>query len=199
MRFTVSKIWTELLAYVDAIVAIWPGGSGGHLRGWWVARRVQEWGGAGAVDERVKFQAPERMRFGRGVIIGANSFFAAAGSGEIVVGNSVGFNTNVHVNASMGGTIRIGNYCMLGPNVVLRTADHKFESTVIQMQAQGHRIGDIVIGDDVWLGANVTVVGGVNIGRGAVVGAGAVVTHDVASMTVVGGIPAKIIKVRGTG
>lgn len=52
----------------------------------------------------------------------------------------------------------------------------------------------IHIEDKVWLGANVTVCPGVTIGEGAVVAAGAVVTKDVASRTVVGGIPAKFIK-----
>lgn len=52
----------------------------------------------------------------------------------------------------------------------------------------------VVIGNGVWIGANVTILGGVNIGDGAVVAAGAVVTKDVPAKTLVGGVPAKIIK-----
>jgi len=192
----VNKVRRELIAYADALAAMWPGGSGSRLRVWWIARRVAGWGGGGAVDESVRFQAPERMRFGRGVMIGSHSFFAAAGSGAIEVGDGVGFNSNVHINASVGGVIRIGDRCLVGPNVVMRTADHRFDRTDIPIQAQGHRIADIVIEDDVWLGANVTVVGGVSIGKGAVVGAGAVVTRDVPPMVVVGGVPARVLKVR---
>lgn len=55
----------------------------------------------------------------------------------------------------------------------------------------------IRIGQDVWIGANAIVLAGVTIGDGAVVGAGAVVTKDVAPDTIVAGVPAKQIKVRG--
>jgi acetyltransferase-like isoleucine patch superfamily enzyme len=51
-----------------------------------------------------------------------------------------------------------------------------------------------VIGDRVWIGANATVLAGVTIGHGAVVAAGAVVTRDVAPDTVVGGVPARVIR-----
>ena len=52
----------------------------------------------------------------------------------------------------------------------------------------------VVIEDDVWIGGNVTVLPGVTIGQGAVVAAGAVVTRDVPPRTLVGGVPAKVIK-----
>jgi acetyltransferase-like isoleucine patch superfamily enzyme len=55
---------------------------------------------------------------------------------------------------------------------------------------------DIVVGEDVFLGARVTVLPGVTIGRGAAVGAGSVVTKDVAAETVVAGNPARVIRVR---
>jgi acetyltransferase-like isoleucine patch superfamily enzyme/SAM-dependent methyltransferase len=136
------------------------------------------------------------MHFGRGVTIGSSSFFAAAGVGTIVVGDRVSFNTNVHVNASVGGAIRIGDDCLVGPNVVLRSADHRFDLADVPIREQGHRVADIVIEDNVWIGANVTVVGGVRIGKDAVVAAGAVVTRDVAPMVIVGGVPAKVLKAR---
>jgi acetyltransferase-like isoleucine patch superfamily enzyme len=148
------------------------------------------------MDEGVKFQAPEHIRFGREVMIGSGCFFAAAGAGEVVVGDRVSFNTNVHVNASIGGAIRIGDDCLIGPNVVLRSADHRFDRFDVPIRRQGHHFADIDIERDVWLGANVVVLRGVRIGVGAIVAAGAVVTRDVPPGVVVGGVPAKVLRAR---
>lgn len=56
--------------------------------------------------------------------------------------------------------------------------------------------GDIVIGNDVWIGYEATILSGVTIGEGAIIGAKAVVTKDVPAYSVVGGVPAKEIKRR---
>jgi acetyltransferase-like isoleucine patch superfamily enzyme len=56
--------------------------------------------------------------------------------------------------------------------------------------------GDIVLEDDVWLGANVVVLDGVTIGRGAIVGAGAVVTQSIPPYAIAGGVPARVIRYR---
>ncbi len=142
-----------------------------------------------------RFKATENIYLGRFVSCGTGGFFAAT-DGRIEIGDRVAFNTNVHINAEVGGRISIGNDCLIGPNVVLRTANHRFERSDIPIREQGHILGDLFIDDDVWLGANVVVIGGVRIGRGVVVAAGAVVTRDVPPMVVVGGVPAKVIKTR---
>ena len=58
--------------------------------------------------------------------------------------------------------------------------------------------GDIIIDDDVWIGYRSIILSGVHIGQGAVIAAGAVVTKDVPPYTIVGGVPAKVIKYRFT-
>lgn len=142
-------------------------------------------------------QGADTMSFGANVSIGSISFFSAE-NGKITVGSKTSFNRNVHINASVCGEIKIGDNCLFGPNVVLRTADHRFENADIPIREQGHICKNITIEDDVWIGANVVVVGGVSIGQGAVVGAGAVVTKDISAFAVVGGVPARLIKYRNS-
>jgi acetyltransferase-like isoleucine patch superfamily enzyme len=62
--------------------------------------------------------------------------------------------------------------------------------------SQAHSSGEIIIEDDVWIGANAVILRNVRLGQGCVVAAGAVVTKDVAALVVVGGVPARKISLR---
>ena len=88
------------------------------------------------------------------------------------------------------GGITIGDDVLLGHNVVLATLNH---DPVVARRAS-MLPAPIVIGDKVWIGANATVLPGVTIGKGAIVAAGAVVHRDVPPFTVVGGVPARILR-----
>jgi len=142
-----------------------------------------------------EFISPHTIFFFGNSYIGANCYFNADG-GQIEVGNSAAFNRGAHINASCGGKIVIGDHCLIGPGVVMRTADHDFSRTDIPIQNQGHDHEDIIIEDDVWIGANTVVLKGVHIGRGAIIGAGAVVTKNIPSMAIAVGIPAKPLRYR---
>ena len=88
------------------------------------------------------------------------------------------------------GGIIIGDDVLIGHNCVIATLNHDLDPD---------KRADMVpapvrIGNKVWIGANVTILQGVSIGDGAVIAAGAVVNRDVAPRTVVGGIPAKVLK-----
>ena len=84
---------------------------------------------------------------------------------------------------------------MFGPNVTLSSATHNVDYRIRNKNNEMDIMGaPIVIEDNVWLGANVVVMPGVTIGKHSVVAAGSVVTKDVPPDTVVGGVPAKIIK-----
>ena len=88
------------------------------------------------------------------------------------------------------GGITIGNDVLVGHNCVVATLNH-----VMDPDRRADMIpAPVKIGDKVWIGANVTILQGVTIGEGAVIAAGAVVNKNVPPRTVVGGIPAKVIK-----
>lgn len=90
------------------------------------------------------------------------------------------------------GSITIGDRVGLSPQISVITSSHSVGSPY-------NRVGDltalpVVIKDGVWLGTRCTVLPGVTIHEGAVVAAGAVVTKDVPAHTIVGGVPARVIK-----
>lgn len=107
---------------------------------------------------------------------------------NITVGKNVFINTGCRFQDQGG--IRIGDHVLIGHNVVLATLNHDFApyNRVTMHPAPIH------IEDRVWIGANATVVPGVTIGENSIVAAGAVVTKDVPPNTIVGGVPAKVLK-----
>jgi acetyltransferase-like isoleucine patch superfamily enzyme len=97
------------------------------------------------------------------------------------------------------GLIRIGNHVMIAPHVQIIASDHVFDDLDRPMGEQGMRHRPIVIEDDVWGGGRVVILAGVTVGRGSVLAAGAVVTADVAPYSVMGGVPARLLKQRTRG
>lgn len=92
--------------------------------------------------------------------------------------------------------IHIGNRVMIGHGSQLVTAGHGIPEGRGTMRTAESVTAPIVIQDDVWLGASAIILPGVTIGTGAVVAAGAVVTSNVEPFTIVGGVPARIIRER---
>lgn len=108
---------------------------------------------------------------------------------NIRIGKDVFINSGCHFQDQGG--IEIGDGALIGHNVVLATINHDLDPA---MNRKNH-YGPIKIGTHVWIGSNATILPGVTIGDWAVVTAGAVVTRDVPAMAVVGGVPAKVLKI----
>jgi len=94
------------------------------------------------------------------------------------------------------GGITIGNGVRIAAHTVVVASQHRFERIDIPIYCQGNVSKGIQIEDDVWIGAHCSVMDGVTIEHGAIVGAGSVVTKDVPSYSIVGGAPAKLIRMR---
>jgi maltose O-acetyltransferase len=111
---------------------------------------------------------------------------------------SIGDNTYVNHNSDIYGQggVTIGKYVLIGQNCNIMSVNHAFSDYQKPIALQGIVTGPINIEDGVWIGANVTVLPKVTIHKGAIVGSNAVVTKDVEAYSIVGGVPAKIIKYR---
>jgi len=128
----------------------------------------------GATGERVSVQATFNCDNGRNIRVGED------------------FLSNYNLTILDIAPVTIGRHVMIGPNVDIYTVNHP-------LTAQGRRdyLGKgspVTIGNDVWIGGKVTINPGVTIGDNVVVASGAVVTKDVPANTLVGGVPAKVIK-----
>ena len=140
--------------------------------------------------------------------VSKNTYF----NGEIGTNSYIGSNTVLYAH--------VGNYCSIGSNVTTiignhptnyvstspvfysrrkqtgcTFADNELFNEILSSYVNGKSYG-VQIGNDVWIGDNVLIKGGVKIGNGAIVAMGSVVVKDVAPYSIVGGVPAKLIKYR---
>ncbi|NIR49304.1 acyltransferase [candidate division KSB1 bacterium] len=104
----------------------------------------------------------------------------------------IGDNSGIGENCRIGSNTKIGQNVMMAPDVIVCTQNHKYTSETYD----GFDKQSVVIEDNVWIGYRVIILPGVHVGRNAIIGAGAVVTKDVPAYAVVGGVPAKILKMR---
>jgi acetyltransferase-like isoleucine patch superfamily enzyme len=145
------------------------------------------------LDAATSGVADERIVIGDHSRIGVGAALLTWG-GAIEIGERSTLNAMCAVYGT--GNVRIGSDVRIAAHTVIVASMHVFASRDVPIADQGHTAAGIVIEDDVWIGAGVAVLDGVRIARGAIVAAGAVVTRDVQPFTVVGGVPATLIKQR---
>jgi acetyltransferase-like isoleucine patch superfamily enzyme len=209
-RYILEQFVYLLFSWIPTVVGI-------GLRGVFY-RLIMRMDGVAAIEKGVRLRFADQIRLGHGVYIDEGVYLHACPKGiEIGSGTIVMHGAVLHVynfrNMSQSG-IKIGKDSLIGEYSVIRgqggvqIGDRVYTSPFTQIIAVNHVFDDphrpfveqgitaegIVIEDDVWLGAGAVITDGVRVGRGAVVAAGAVVTKDVSPHTVVGGVPAKLIK-----
>ncbi|MFH1634940.1 MAG: acyltransferase [Chloroflexota bacterium] len=209
-RYLLEQTLQALVGWVPTLVGI-------GLRGL-LYRLILHTDGRAAIERNVRLRFADHIGLGHGsyldesVYIHACSKGVEIGSNTIVMHGAILHVYNFRDLPNAG--IKIGRDCLIGEYNVIRgqggvnIGDRVYTSPGTQIIAVNHIFDDperpfieqgitaqgIIIEDDVWLGSNVVVTDGVRVGKGAVIAAGAVVTEDVPSHTVVGGVPAKVIR-----
>lgn len=137
--------------------------------------------------------------------IGENSeirpFVTIVGGRNIQIGRNVVLRpgTQLHASSNDGGAkIIIEDDVLIAPNVFITTNNHVFANYATPILRQGSTEAAVTIKCGCWIGAGAFILAGNRVGKNAVVGAGAVVTKDVPDGAIVGGVPAKIVKIIGS-
>lgn len=136
-------------------------------------------------------QPLRQLRIGSDPSISPDACFSNAE--RIEIGDRARLGSRCHIWAGPRlGRVLIGDDCLLGPEVLITAAGYDYDrGSPVSEQPMTER--DVVIGDDVWIGARAIVLAGVRIGSGAVIGAGAVVTRAVPEGAIAAGVPARIV------
>jgi acetyltransferase-like isoleucine patch superfamily enzyme len=174
--------------------------------------------GMAAIENNVRLRFANHIRLANGAYLDQNTYLHACPNGITIGENSIvmhgavlhvyNFRGLPHSGITIGrdslvgeysvirgqGGVTIGDRVYTSPFTQIIAVNHVFDDPNLPFVEQGITAQGIVVEDDVWLGAGAVVTDGVHIGRGAVIAAGAVVTKDVPAHTVVGGVPARVIK-----
>lgn len=114
------------------------------------------------------------------------------------IGNNVSIPTG-SIFYSTEAKLIIKDNVIFGPRPTIITGDHRVDVIgipIILSHEKKNNDADVIVGEDVWAGANITILKGVTIGRGSVIAAGAIVNKSIPSYSIVGGVPAKVLKYR---
>jgi acetyltransferase-like isoleucine patch superfamily enzyme len=210
VRYVFEQAVTGLAGWVPTLAGI-------GLRGLFY-RLILRMDGLAAIENGVRLRFANHIRLGRNVYLDQGVYIHACPEGVSIgdetkvmhgsilhvynfrglphAGIRIGRNSLIgEYNVIRGqGGVQIGDRVYTSPHCQLVAVNHVFDDPLRPFVAQGITAQGIVIEDDVWIGSGAIITDGVRIGQGAVVAAGAVVTRDVPAHTVVGGVPAKVIR-----
>lgn len=128
---------------------------------------------------------------GENVLIKRNAYF---GDGSKI---EIGDNSQIGINCIMDNDIKIGSNVTMGPDVIIYTSSHEYKDLGIPINQQGekeHR--QVVIGNNVWVGARCIILPGVTIGDNSIIGANTVVTKNVPKNAIFCGMEGRVVKYR---
>ena len=158
----------------------------------------------GSFPFRCRLESPDNItnakaiHFGKKVTISKGSRLEAIGKWDgktpkLIIGDYTTILYYFHCGAAL--SVNIGRNVLIASRVYITDHDHVFDDPVLSAQENSAlRCAPVVIGDGCWIGEGAVILKGVTIGERAVVGANAVVTRDVPPWTIVGGIPARVIR-----
>lgn len=147
----------------------------------------------GKISKKIRYSLVKRIfkKCGNNVNVEQGAYFQNGFDIEI------GDNSGIGINAQLPNNVIIGSNVLMGPDVMIFSGSHRYTRKEILIREQGNEDSkQVIIEDDVWIGARSIILGGIRISKGAVIGAGSVVTKNVESFAVVAGVPAKEIKRR---
>ncbi len=148
------------------------------------------------IDDNVTiFAHPDggKIILGEGVHIYRGCIIEVGAGGSVIIGHDTHIQANCNIKGFLRDT-RIGAFVQIAPGCAFSPYEHGFSDAGRPMREQPITSrGDIVIGDDVWLGLGVKVLDGVTIGDGAILGANAVATRDIPALSIAVGAPARVV------
>lgn len=133
-------------------------------------------------------------KLGRRVIVTTTSQLGKRGVG-LTLGDFTGIGDYAHLGCSGG--VSFGDNVIVGPYLTCHSQEHVTRDLRTPIRLQGTQESEIIVGDDVWIGARVTLLSGARIGNGSVIAAGSVVRGEFPPLAVIGGVPARLLKMRG--